>query len=240
MLRLLFACLAILLFSSCLDCHEEVWLNSDASGKAQVKISLPLQVAKIHGGANGIRVLVTDYLESTTAFTSYTVETAALGDQLKINVNMTFDNALNLVNVTTGPTYKNLPSAATDLIGNAKIEFQGTNLSFLRQINLTQTIPGFVFIPRDQLKGHNLTTIIHLPKAAISHNAHTIEESGKTLIWTTPVASALREPINQSFIMQLPIPWFTICFAVLLLIFLIVGIFYYISRRKKMKWMRAA
>ena len=235
MFRLLFACLTTLLFSSCLDCHEEVWLNSDASGKAQVKISLPLQAAKIHGGENGIRALVTDYLESTSAFTSYTVETTALGDQLKINVNMTFDNALNLVNVTSGPTYENLPSAASDLIGNTKIEFQGTNLSFLRQINLTQTIPGAVFIPRDQLKGHNLTTIIHLPKAATSHNAHTIEEFGKTLIWITPLASALRAPINQTFIMQLPIPWLTICGVILLLILIIAGVFYCIYRRKKMK-----
>lgn len=240
MLRLLIPCLAALLFSSCLDCHEEVWLNPDASGKAQVRMTIPLQAAKIHGGENGIRTRIKDYLQSTPAFTSHRVETTVSGDQLKIDITMTFDNALNLVNLTSGSAYENLPAAAADLIGHANMEFRGTNVSLKRRIDLTRSIPGSMFIPSEQLKGRNLTTVMHLPRAATSHNADTIEDSGKTLIWTTPLASALRAPLNQSFIMPLPIPWLAIGGGILLLAILIAGIFYSIYRRKKMKRMPAA
>lgn len=240
MLRRLIPCLAALLFSSCLDCHEEVWLNPDASGKAQVRVTIPLQAAKIHGGENGIRTRIREYLQSTPAFTSHRVETAVSGDQLKIDINMTFDNALNLVDLTSGSAYEKLPAAAADLIGHANMEFHGTNVSLQRRIDLTRSIPGAMFIPKEQLKGHNLTTVMHLPRTATSHNADTIEDSGKTLIWSTPLASALRTPLNQSIIMPLPIPWLAIGGAASLLAILIAGLSYYIYRRKKMNGMHAA
>ena len=240
MLRLLISCLAALLFGSCLDCHEEVWLNPDASGKAKVRMIMPLQAAGIHGGENGIRSLITDYLNATPAITSHSVETAVSEGRLKIVITMTFDNALNLVNLTSGSGSEKLPAAATALIGHANMEFRGANISLKRRIDLTRSIPGSMFIPSEQLKGRNLTTVMHLPRAATSHNADTIEDSGKTLIWTTPLASALRAPLNQSFIMPLPIPWLAIGGGILLLAILIAGIFCSIYRRKKIKRMPAA
>jgi hypothetical protein len=240
MLRLLIPCLAALLFGSCLDCHEEVWLNPDASGKAKVRMIMPLQAAGIHGGENGIRSLITDYLNATTAITSHSVETAVSEGRLKIVITMTFDNALNLVNLTSGSGSEKLPAAAAALIGHANMEFRGANISLKRRIDLTRSIPGSMFIPSEQLKGRNLTTVMHLPRAATSHNADTIEDSGKTLIWTTPLASALRAPLNQSFIMPLPIPWLAIGGGILLLTILIAGIFHYNYRRKKIKRMTAA
>jgi hypothetical protein len=240
MLRLLISCLAALLFGSCLDCHEEVWLSPDASGKAKVKMIMPLQAAGIHGGENGIRSLITDYLNATPAITSHSVETAVIEGRLKIDITMTFDNALDLVDLTSGSGSEKLPAAAAALIGHANMEFRGANVALQRRIDLTRSIPGSMFIPSDQLRGRNLTTIIHLPRAATSHNADTIGDSGKTLIWTTPLASALRNPVNQSFIMPLPIPWLMICGGILAPILLITGFFYYIYRRKRTKRMAAA
>ncbi|MES2980954.1 MAG: hypothetical protein V4727_01465 [Verrucomicrobiota bacterium] len=233
MIRLLIACLAALLVSSCLDSHEEVWMNADASGKARVKISLPLSVVIANGGEKEIRSMILDYFESTPAFTSYTVETAPVGDQLEINVAMSFDDAFKLKDSSSSSAYKNFPDAAGDLLGTSEVEIQGSNLNFHRTIDLTQAIPGSMFIPKDQLKGHKLTTIIHLPKAALSHNAHAAEDSGKTLIWTTPLATAFRHPVNQMFTMEIPTPWLTIGLIALAVALLVGTVSYFVYRRKK-------
>jgi hypothetical protein len=233
MIRNLFVCLVALLVSSCLDSHEEVWLNADASGKARVQLSLPMSAVIANGGEKEIRSMIINYFESTPAFTSYTLETSTLKDQLKIDLTMTFDNAFDLENSNTSPAYEELPDATDDLLGEFKAEIQGKNLNFHRRIDLTKTIPGSAFIPSEQLKDHKLVTIIHLPKAASSHNAHAIDNSGKTLIWTTPIATAFRDPLSQSFIMPLPIPWIKIGLIALAVIVLIGGGFY-IFKRKKM------
>lgn len=232
MIRLLIACLAALFVSSCLDSHEEVWLNADASGKARVKISLPMSVVIANGGEKEIRSIIIDYFEATPAFTSYTVETAAAGDQLEIDVAMTFDDAFKLKDSASSSAYENFPDAADDLLGTSEVEIQGSNLNFHRTIDLTKAIPGSMFIPKEQLKGHKLTTIIHLPKAALSHNAHDAKDSGKTLIWTTPLATALRDPMNQIFTMKIPTPWLKISLIALAVMILFGGVGYFVYRRK--------
>lgn len=234
MIRLLIACLFALLVSSCLDSHEEVWLNADASGKARVQLSLPMSAVVANGGEKEIRSMIMNYFESTPAITSYALDTSFLQDQLKIDLTMTFENAFDLKDSISSPEFQKLPDAADDLLGKFKAEILETNLTFHRQIDLTKTIPGSVFIPNEQLKDHKLVTIIHLPKAASSHNAHSIENSGKTLIWTTPIATAFRDPVSQSFIMPLPIPWLKIGLIALAVIALIGGGGYCIYKRKKM------
>ena len=168
MIRLFIACLAIMLVSSCLDSHEEVWINADASGKAQVRIALPLHVANANGGEKELKALITDYFDSTPAFTSHSVTTSVTDDQMVIDVLMTFDDIFDLKDPATNPVYEQFPDAADDLLGTAKVEIDGSKLNFLRTIDLTKAIPGSVLIPKDQLKGHKLTTIIHLPNLRVA------------------------------------------------------------------------
>ena len=233
MIRLLIACLAALLVSSCLDSHEEVWLNADASGKARVQVSLPLHIANANGGEKKVKALITDYLDTTPAFTSYSVATAVTEDHLKIDVHMTFDDVFDLKDSPSNPAYQNFPDTAVDMIGTSEVVIEGSNLNFHRMIDLTNAIPGSVLIPKDQLKGHKLTTIIHLPKAPLSHNAHATENSGKTLIWNTPLARALKEPINQIFTMKIPMPWLKISLIALAVILPMGAGGYFFYRRKK-------
>lgn len=240
MIRLIAACLIALAFSSCLDSHEEVWLNADASGAAKVKISIPLAATLIHGGEKGVKSMVVDFMEASPAFTTYTVETSSKKDQLQIDISITFKSALELTNINSGPAFDKLPSAARDLIGYTQFNFHGTDLNFHRKIDLTRAIPGSAFITKEQLKGHGLTTIIHLPKAATSHDAQSVDNSGEILTWNTPIERAFREPLNQSFTMPLPIPWLKIITIALLIIFLITALIYYAYRRRKRKAIRIA
>ena len=90
-----------------------------------------------------------------------------------------------------------------------------------------------MFIPQSELEGHSVTTILHLPKAATSHNATSTADGGSTLIWDTPLAEALRKPRVTEFIMPLPIPWLSICFVTMLLLILVAALIYYLRRGRK-------
>ena len=52
-----------------------------------------------------------------------------------------------------------------------------------------------------------MVTIIHLPSAASSSNASRVENGGRTLIWDTPLARALKSPVSNRFKIEIPIPW---------------------------------
>jgi hypothetical protein len=239
MIRLLIACFAALFVSSCLDSHEEVWLNDDASGKARIKISIPAQAARMHGGKEGVHEMIAKYMQETPAFSTFSVETTIKDDRLLIDLSVTFKNAMDLPRTTSSSSFDQLPNAAQDLAGHSDVHFRGLSLNYHRKIDLTRAIPGSVFIPKDQLKSHAITTILHLPKAASNHNADSTADAGKTLIWSTPMSQALRDPIHQSFTMPLPIPWVKVSAIILMLVALVAGLYYYICRRKRMRIMRA-
>ncbi len=207
MLRLLFVSVFALLFSSCLDCHEEVWLNSDGSGKARIRVNIPSQAARLYGGEIGVKKMVTRYLEETPAFQSYAVDTSIQEDRLHIDVSVSFENAMDLSETTTSASFDQLPAAARDLAGHTDVRFEGLNILFHRKIDLTRVIPGSALISQEQLKGYSIETIVHLPKAATDSNADTISNDNKTLIWKSSISRAFREPLHQTFTMPLPLPW---------------------------------
>lgn len=226
------ACLCALVFTSCLDTREEVWINADASGAARFQIAMPLATTKLHGGEAGVKKMIEDYLNETTVFSSYSLNTSSEDDRLKIDLAVTFDNALDLRKATTGEAFEKLPSASAEMMGHTEVEFQGLSLAFSRRTELYKAIPGAVFFPKSQLQGHSITTIIHLPEAATANNATSTENGNRTLIWTTPLETAFSKPMETSFTMPIPIPWFAISLVVTLLIIMISALTYYILRRR--------
>jgi hypothetical protein len=221
-----------LLFTSCLDTHEEIWINSDASGAARIQIAIPLAATALHGGEASLRKMIEEYLNSTPAFSSYALDTSTEEDRLKIDLAITFDNALDLQTATSEAALEKLPTGTAKMIGHSEVEFQGLSLAFSRQVELSKAIPGALFFPASQLEGHSLTTIIHLPKAASSHNATSTNNDGRTLIWETPLETAFRKPVETNFTMPLPIPWMSIGLIALLLLILVAALIYYLRRRK--------
>ncbi len=218
--------------SSCLDSHEEIWLKADGSGAARIQLAFPLAAAMLHGGEKGIEEMIRSFVSSTPALTSHVLTTSADGDRLNLDLTLTFDNALDLFNPAGGLNSSPLPAAATEFLGVTQINFSGLNLDFERRIELSKAIPGSLFIPHRQLQGHSITTIIHLPKAARTHNAGSSADEGRTLIWSTPLATALKGPAEMRFTMPLPIPWAIIGSLALMLGLLAASLTYYIRRRK--------
>lgn len=235
MIRFLPVFLAALFLSSCFDSREEVWINADASGAAKIHISLPTLAAKFHGGEAGLRKSLEEYFEATPAFTSYDVATTPNDDQIDIQIACTFANVLDLANLSSQPSMEKLPSNVPQIMGTTKVAFQGLNVDYSRNIDLPKAVPAASFLPKKQLQGHSLTTIIHLPKAASGHNADSATNGGRTLTWNTPLEEALSQPMLTSFTMPLPIPWLTIGVISLLLVILVVALFMFFRSRRRIR-----
>lgn len=204
--RILVLAVAALL-TSCLDSHEEYWLEADGSGRAEISYDLPATIARIHGGESGIREMVAGFLKGTPAIKSSECEVVTTEDRTRVKLRLNFDSAKDLVKVATSPSLQDLPSAASHLAGNVKAEIHGKTLDFSRTVSPGKALPGSAFLPASQFNGHHLVYIIHLPAAANESNATRVENSGRTLIWNIPLEQAVKAPVNTRFKMDIPIPW---------------------------------
>lgn len=229
-----FILLGCLFLSSCFDSEEEFWLNADASGAARVQVSVPAAAGALHGGEAGVKTLIQEFFAANPALKTYLVETSTEKGCLKINVVVTFDNALDLTKSTSGDSLNKLPEIGAEFVGKTEFEFQGMDLLFRRRVELSKAIPGAIFIPKSKLAGHQIKTTVHLPKAATAHNATSSADGGRTLIWSTPLALAISKPVETNFTMPLPIPWAIISFVAFLVLLLAVALIYYLVRRKKL------
>ena len=205
MLRVL-ACAAAGLLASCIDGREEIWLNADGSGRAEVSYSLPAAAAKLQGGETGVQQMIEGFLKDTPAISASSCEVTTVGDRMHIRVRTSFDSALELKDISTGEALGKLPSSATGLTGDFKIDVHGLTVNFARTIKAGEALPGAGFIPVSRFKDRQLTYIIHLPQAATDSNATRTENSGRTLVWDFPLAVAIQGPVVTRFTAPVPLP----------------------------------
>lgn len=201
------AAITTALLVSCIDGREEIWLNADGSGRADIAYSLPAAAAKFQGGETGVRAMIGDFLSKTPALTSSACEVTTIGDRLLIRVSGAFKSISDFKQVSTDSSLDQLPSSATHLTGEVMAKREGLSFAFARTISAGKALPGALFMPKSQLEGRNLTYIAHLPIAATESNATRVEDDGRTLIWEFPLAQALRSPVTTRF--KAPIPLFT-------------------------------
>jgi hypothetical protein len=195
------------LLTSCIDGREEVWLEADGSGRAEITYSLPAAAARLQGGDSGIRELITGFLKDTPEIQSSSCDVVTEDGRTRVRVSASFASALDLKAVAEGPSIDRLPSAASHLAGQVKTEFRGRTVDFSRTITPAKALPGASFMPASQFEGRRLEYIMHLPAAVRESNATRVENSGRTLVWDVPLAQALKSPIVTRFQLNVPIPW---------------------------------
>jgi hypothetical protein len=200
------ALIAASLLASCIDGREELWLEANGSGHAEVSYSLPSSVAKLQGGENGIRELIRDFLAKTPALKSAEYEVKTERDRLNIRVRASFDSAMDLKKISSSGSTDKLPASVSHLLGKVAIETQGQTVNLTRTISPGNALPGSIFMPASKFAGHRLVYIIHLPVTAAESNATRIEDGGRTLVWDFPLAEAIKGPVSTRFKAQIPIP----------------------------------
>lgn len=204
-LRLL-AIVAALLLASCIDGREEIWLNADGSGRADIRYSLPAAAARFQGGAEGVGRMLGEFLKTAPGLTHSNHEVVTEGDRLKIRVQASFDSARDLGKVSRSDPMHKLPSSANGLAGEVKVAMDGRTIDFSRKIAAGNALPGIGFMPGSPMKDRNLTYILHLPVAAVESNAMRVENEGRTLVWDYPLAQAVKGPVVTRFKVRVPVP----------------------------------
>lgn len=193
--------------NSCIDGREEYWLESDGSGRAEAIYQIPEAVARLHGGEDGVRAMLREFIDATPEIKNSTLEVTTEGTRLKVRASIAFDSALDLRDVASGSAMHELPDAASHLAGTIRADLNGRDLEFERVVSAGKAIPGGGLLPASTWDGHSFTYIMHLPAAPTTSNATRTEGSGKTLIWEYPLSQAVRKPVVTRFTMPLPIPW---------------------------------
>jgi hypothetical protein len=232
----LFAITTACLLVSCIDGREEIWLNADGSGHADITYSLPAAAARFQGGENGVRKMLGDFLRKTPAIKNPTYEVTTTEGRLTIHVQGSFDSALELKEISRGESMAQLPSSATGLTGSTVVSLNGRTVNFSRTIDAGSALPGSFLMPASQFEGHRLSYIIHLPLAAIESNATRTENEGRTLVWDFPLAGAIDGPVTTSFKARVPISTWMLASAgtaTFAAVFLALFTFRKMSRRKQ-------
>ena len=194
------------LCASCIDSREELWIDGRGSGRAEITVSLPTAAARLHGGESGIARMIDDFIAQTPAITHADHEVSTVGERTTVKLDLAFDSALDLAEISEGPAIRALPSAASHLLGEISVSRHGRTIDFKRRSYPGKLLPGAALLPASQLDGR-LLTIIHLPASATASNATRQENNGRTLVWDSPLSKAVRGPREMYFTLDAPIPW---------------------------------
>lgn len=196
----------MLLLVSCIDSREEFWIEANGSGRGQITYTIPATAARIHGGDAGIHKLIEDFFQATPSIKRPRHEVLTADGRTTVMVEFSFDSALDLMRTSSADSLDQLPDAAAHFFGKTHVSWQGRDLEITRSLSPGKALPGAAFLPASQLEGR-LVTLMHLPSAARSSNATRTENGGRTLIWETSFADAVKTPLNHRFKIELPLPW---------------------------------
>ncbi len=199
-------CLGALMLVSCIDGREEYWLNDDGSGSAEISYTLPAAAATFQGGKAGVEKILAGFLKNNPAITSSRHLVTVRDQRITVAVEVTFDSVVDLRKISLGGSSEKLPPSASKLIGSIDLELKGRHVRAERTITVGKALPGASLLPDSQMAGHQLSYIVHLPRAATVSNATRTANGGRTLVWDFPLAAAIRAPQVIRFQAPVPIP----------------------------------
>lgn len=232
MLRFVLVAVACLLVS-CIDGREEIWLNADASGRVDLRYSLPATAARFQGGEAGVSKLLGEFLSTAPGITTSSYEVSTADDRIHIHVRAAFDSALDFKSISSDDSVEKLPSSASHLLGIFKVGIEGRTVDFRRTVSPGRALPGVGFLPASQFEGRKLEYIVHLPVVPETSNATRVENEGKTLVWDYTFAQAVKKPLDLRFVAKAPIPGWIYATAGAVILFLVAIPFGIRSLRRK-------
>lgn len=195
-----------LLSSACVESREEYWIDARGGGRGEIAISLPATALRLHGGEEGAGEMIDSFMREIPGIELTKREVSTDGDRATMRIAFRFDSALDLAEFTESPAMRELPSAVTHLTGKVDVSLRGRELSYIRRSDPGRAIPGVSLLPASRLDGR-LVTIIHLPSPAKESNATHVDDGGRTLVWDTTLAAAVKKPLVMRFKIDIPIPW---------------------------------
>jgi hypothetical protein len=228
------AVFAAFALSACFDIREEIHIHRDGSGKAALDYTIPASALLLGGGKEGMEGKIRELVASQPKLRLDSVKVTEAGaDEARIEVRISTDSMLALLDMQESEAFRELPSAAGKLAGHIDFRLRGLDLYFARTVEVREALGlAALAIGGEERAKRKLTYIVHLPKAASESNATSVSDDGRTLVWEATLGEALRAPLVTRFRAPLPIPWYAHAGA-LALIAGLVGWGLRIRRRRK-------
>ena len=223
-LHLLLTTLACLLLSSCFDIREEIWINPNGSGRAEMEYVVPTGALGLIGGESGLRERVQELIDSEPDLHLEALTLTSSAGNTTITLKAFTDSMVSLIGMQENEIIKSLPESARGIGGEFNVKLEGLAVSFDRQIDLQKALGlASLAISGNQRHQRNLNYTIHLPNKPTTHNATRTTDNGRTLIWEYTLGEALSKPINHHFLVKIPIPWWAYAGAAIIAALIIFG-----------------
>ncbi len=234
------ALLLPLLLSACFDLREEVRVEPDGSGRLTFDYTVPREAIMVAGGEVGIREKIDALLVEEPKVRLETLEITDKDDRANIHIEIAADSMLALGNLKETEAFQELPATSRNLAGTFDVRIDGTSVRVDRRIEVARAL-GFaaLAIGAEDREQRQLEYIIHLPKAAAEHNADTVENGGRTLIWKRSLGAALDGPVLIHYAAPIPLPVWFIPAVILVAMLAILGLITLV-RRIRRRWKRNA
>lgn len=215
----LFACL---LLSGCFDVHEELWVNRDGSGKAELTYVIPASAVFMLGGTEGVEEKIRSMISRQPPLSLDALEVKETEDGVRISGTVSAKSMLSLLDLKKGESSRELPAAALDIAGNFDVRLQGLDIDLTRTVKVREALGLMsLAVGKEEREKRRLVCILHLPMPPEESNAMTIEDGGKTLKWETTLGDALKKPLVTHVRARMPIPtaaWYAAALLVVALI----------------------
>jgi len=216
--------LACSLLNSCFDVREEIWIKADGSGRAEMEYVVPAGALGLIGGESGLGEKIQELVDSEPDLHLEELTITSNAGDTTIILKASTDSMISLIGMQENEIIKALPESALGFGGQFDVKLEGLAVSFDRRIDLQKALGlASLAITGSQRRQRNLNYTIHLPNQPKTHNATGTADNGRTLIWEYTLGEALSKPINNQFLVKIPIPWWAYTGAALLAALIIFG-----------------
>lgn len=205
--RRLIVLAACLLFASCFDIREEVWIERNGAGRAELRYTLPESALVLGGGASGVEKKIRELIATQPSLILDGVSVEVKDERAIVAVKVSTKSMLSLLDLKKTDSFQNLPESTAKIAGHFDVRLRWLDLDFSRSIHVKEALGlASLAVGAEDRENRRLTYIIHLPKAAKENNAMHVTDGGRTLTWDYTLGEAMKKPVVTRFRASMPIP----------------------------------
>jgi len=229
--------LPALIFTSCVEGEEEIWITPDGSGHLVAHYEIPsIALAQIGDPVDFVRAFtLIDEREDEIQITDLSF--IKKGSKAIFHLEATFKDAREILSISIRNEALFLAETGCDpekidgIAGAIDFEIKGLTPTYERTVSPSEIFPSIVSRRPKMLGASTFKYIIHLPAKVIETNAHEVTDDRKTVSWTFILNEHFEAPMAMSFTMELPVPWWGWTILALLALVLAWLIWRFIIRR---------
>jgi|FLMP01.1.fsa_nt_emb hypothetical protein len=242
----IFCLLAIVtpLLTSCIDGEEEVYIKADGSAKVKAVYRVPGILFSAED-AEELKTNITEGIEKQKNLQLIANRVDKENGTRIITIEIETDDMMALEGVLADHT-RGVNSSKADkmlhaIMGTITVNLDGLKAGLQRDVDLGPLLDANLGKNSASILGDSeFRYIVHLPAAAETSNAHTVEDNGRTLKWAFKLRECRDKPISLNMVASIPLPWWVYAMVVLGLLVLAWAIFAFAKKWRARRLQTAA